>query len=120
MAAWDIEVFSRETNVDFLDDLANLDSEDIVEAVEDACQLVVNGDPTAEEIDNGQCAATIAAIWAGAPFSASETADEYPFIRELVGSTSEELAENALVVLQAVGDTDDEDIDVEAFIEAVS
>ena len=34
MSTWDIEIFSREANTDFLDELATLDDEDIVEAVE--------------------------------------------------------------------------------------
>ena len=33
MSTWDIEIFSREANTDFLDELATLDDEDIVEAV---------------------------------------------------------------------------------------
>ena len=41
MGAWDDAIFSEEVNVDFLDELANLDEEDIVEAVEDACTVAV-------------------------------------------------------------------------------
>ena len=69
MSTWDIEIFSREANTDFLDELATLDDEDIVEAVEDSCKLVLSSTKlSAEEQENGLCAATIAAIWAGAPF----------------------------------------------------
>ena len=100
MSTWDIEIFSREANTDFLDELATLDDEDIVEAVEDSCKLVLSSTKlSAEEQENGLCAATIAAIWAGAPFSASEVADEYPFLRELVGHISEELSEAALSLI---------------------
>ena len=42
MSTWDIEIFSREANTDFLDELATLDDEDIVEAVEDSCKLVLS------------------------------------------------------------------------------
>ena len=42
MSTWDIEIFSREANTDFLDELATLDDEDIVEAVEDSCKMVLS------------------------------------------------------------------------------
>ena len=122
MSTWDIEIFSREANTDFLDELATLDDEDIVEAVEDSCKLVLSSTKlSAEEQENGLCAATIAAIWAGAPFSASEVADEYPFLRELVGDISEELSEAASAVLEAARDEteEDSDLDIEPFIEAL-
>ena len=122
MSTWDIEIFSREANTDFLDELATLDDEDIVEAVEDSCKLVLSSTRlSAEEQENGLCAATIAAIWAGAPFSASEVADKYPFLRELVGHISEELSEAASTVLEAARDEteEDSDLDIEPFIEAL-
>ena len=122
MSTWDIEIFSREANTDFLDELATLDDEDIVEAVEDSCKLVLSSTKlSAEEQENGLCAATIAAIWAGAPFSASEVADEYPVLRELVGHISEELSEAASAVLEAARDEteEDSDLDIEPFIEAL-
>ena len=122
MSTWDIEIFSREANTDFLDELATLDDEDIVEAVEDSCKLVLSSTKlSAEEQENGLCAATIAAIWAGAPFSASEVADEYLFLRELVGHISEELSEAASAVLEAARDEteEDSDLDIEPFIEAL-
>ena len=122
MSTWDIEIFSREANTDFLDELATLDDEDIVEAVEDSCKLVLSSTRlSVEEQENGLCAATIAAIWAGAPFSASEVADVYPFLRELVGHISEELSEAASAVLEAARDEteEDSDLDIEPFIEAL-
>ncbi|MDO4630714.1 MAG: DUF4259 domain-containing protein [Corynebacterium sp.] len=122
MSTWDIEIFSHEANTDFLDELAALDNDDIVEAVEDSCKLVLNATRLSpEEKENGLCAATIAAIWAGAPFSAGDVADDYPFLRELVGHTSEELSEAASAVLEAVRDEteEDSDLDIEPFIEAL-
>ncbi len=55
------------------------------------------------------------------PFSASEVADEYPFLRELVGHISEELSEAASAVLEAARDEteEDSDLDIEPFIEAL-
>lgn len=111
------EHLSEDVNVDFLDELANLDDEDIVEAVSDACALATSGDAiSADEERNAQAAATIAAIWAGAPFSAGEVVSSYPFIRGLAGSGDEALNEHALEILEAV----EEDYDLEAFIEALS
>ena len=117
MSSWDEEIFSTDLNVDFLDELANLDEEGVIRAVQDACEVARSkNDLTEEEQLNAHAAATIAAIWAGAPFSASETVEDYPYIRELVGSGSETLTENALEVLENV----EEEYDLEAFIEALS
>ena len=75
VSTWDMAIFNEDANVDFLDDLADLDFDEAVEAVRDACLLAGDkGNATEEEILNGQAAATIAAIWAGAPFSAGEVA----------------------------------------------
>ncbi|MDO5032110.1 DUF4259 domain-containing protein [Corynebacterium sp.] len=117
MSTWDEHIFTDEDNVDFLDELANLDDDDIVEAIADACALATAGDGVStEEERNALAAATIAAIWAGAPFSAGEVVASYPFIRDLTGSGSEALTENALELLEAV----EEDYDLEPFIEALS
>ena len=117
MSSWDEEIFSTDLNVDFLDELANLDEEGVIRAVQDACEVARSkNDLTEEEQLNAHAAATIAPIWAGAPFSASETVEDYPYIRELVGSGSETLTENALEVLENV----EEEYDLEPFIEALS
>ena len=117
MSSWDEEIFSTDVNVDFLDELANLDEEGVIRAVQDACEVARSkNDLTEEEQLNAHAAATIAAIWAGAPFSASETVEDYPYIRDLVGTVDDTLTENALEIL----DTVEGDYDVEPFIEALS
>lgn len=117
MSSWDEEILSDEENIEFLDELLHLDDEDIVEAIEDACALGVGaGKISAQEERNALAAATIAAIWAGAPFSAGEIVASYPFIRQLAGSGTENLNEAALELLEGV----EEDYDLEPFIEAVS
>ena len=103
MSTWDENIFSTDLNVDFLDEMANLDEEGVIRAVEDACEVAHSKPKLSEEEEqNAQAAATIAAIWAGAPFSAGEVVEDYPYIRELVGSGSETLTENALEVLENV------------------
>lgn len=117
MSSWDEDIFADEANVDFLDELADLEDEEIVAAVDDACALATSGEAqTEEEQRNALAAATIAAIWAGAPFSAGEVVEDYPFIRDLAGSGSETLNENALELIEGV----EEDYDLEPFIEALS
>lgn len=117
MAAWDVAIFTDERNADFLDDISALDAEDIVEAVEDAINLVAKQDAaTDEEQANGLLAATIAAIWAGAPFTAGEIAENYPFVRELIGEGSDGMGETAATLLEEA-DTE-EDLDV--FLEALA
>ncbi len=117
MSTWDEDIFNTDLNVDFLEEMANLDEEGVIRAVEDACEVAHSKPQLSEEEEqNAQAAATIAAIWAGAPFSAGEVVEDYPYIRELVGSGSETLTENALEVLENV----EEEYDLEAFIEALS
>lgn len=117
MTTWDTYVLSDPLNEDFLLDLNDREPEDVVEAILDACRMVLSQDePTAEELANGQVAATIAAIWAGAPYSAGELVEEYPFIRDLTGTVSEELSAAAAEVLEGV-DTEE---DVDSFLEALS
>jgi len=117
VSTWDENIFSTDLNIDFLDEMANLDEEGVIRAVEDACEVAHSKSKLSEEEEqNAQAAATIAAIWAGAPFSAGEVVEDYPYIRELVGSGSETLTENALEVLENV----EEEYDLEPFIEALS
>lgn len=117
MSTWDVAIFDEDDNIDFLDELNDLDEDDVLEAVRDACLLVLR-QPKVSEVErlNGLAAATIAAIWAGAPFSAGDVADSYPFIRELTGSGDEALNEAAAELLESV----EADEDVEAFTEALS
>lgn len=117
MGAWDDAILIEEVNVDFLDELAELDNEEILEALEDACLLVVNqANPTEDEHLNAQVAATIAAILAGAPYSAGQVVENYPFIRELIGEGSDSLNATAARVLEEA----DVDFDLEAYLEALT
>lgn len=117
MGAWDIAIFAEEVNVDFLDELAALDDDAIIQAVKDACLLAAQPTGVTEDEQlNGLAAATIAAIWAGAPFSAADVADTYPFLRELIGSGSEKLNEVAGELLENA-DTEE---DLEVYLEALA
>ncbi|MCT1685021.1 DUF4259 domain-containing protein [Corynebacterium appendicis] len=117
MSTWDMAIFNEDANVDFLDDLADLDFDETVQAVRDACLLAGDKDnATEEDILNGQAAATIAAIWAGAPFSAGDIADTYPFLRASSVELDEKLIDVAVAILEDV----DSEQDVDQFIEALS
>lgn len=117
MSTWDLAIFNEDANVDFLDDLADMDIEEAVEAVRDACLLALDKDnATGDELLNGQAAATIAAIWARAPFSAGEIADTYSFLRASSVELDEKLIDAAVAVLEDV----DSERDVDQFIEALS
>ncbi|NLZ58287.1 MAG: hypothetical protein GX898_08330 [Corynebacterium sp.] len=117
MGAWDDSILTEEINVDFLDEIAELDDDNILEALEDACLLVINQDKaTEDEHLNGQAAATIAAILAGAPYSAGQVLETYPFIRNLMGEGSETLRASATKVLEEA----DVDYDLEAYLEALT
>ncbi|WP_087116074.1 DUF4259 domain-containing protein [Corynebacterium urinipleomorphum] len=117
MSTWDLAIFNEDANVDFLDDLADMDHEETVEAVRDACLLALDKDnATDEELLNGQAAATIAAIWAGAPYSAGEIADTHSFIRASSVELDEKLVDAAVAILEDI----DSEQDVDQFIEALS
>ena len=106
VSTWDEQIFTVDTNTDFLDELVDLDFEEIFEAVRDAVLLAAKqDDPTEDDLLNGQAAATIAAIWAGAPFSAGEIAEAYPFIRRRPDEMDEQLVGSAAAVLEEA-DTD--------------
>lgn len=117
MSTWDQEIFTVEVNADFLDELVELEADEVMDAVRDAVLLAGNQDSASEdEVLNGQAAATIAAIWAGAPFSAGEVAERYPFIRMRPDEIDEKLTETAAEVLESA----DTEMDLEQFIEALS
>lgn len=122
MSTWDEEIFSLEANTDFLDELVSLDDDEIEQAIIDATLLAANQDPdTLSEADllNGRAAATIVAIWAGAPFSAGEIADTYPFIRNRPATVGEEAAEAAATVLESV-DGEEAGVGLDQFLEALA
>lgn len=121
MGAWDTEVLNADINEDFLDELSSLEGEDLVEGVVDAIMLVAKGNATSDEEEaNGVCAATIAAIWAGAPYSASDAIDTYPFIvdpeTDITESVFESIAEPAADILENA----DTEQDLEVYIEALN
>lgn len=117
MGAWDDAILTEEVNIDFLDEISELEDAEILEALEDACLLVINQDKaTEDEHLNGQAAATIAAILSGAPYSAGEVVETYPFIRTLIGEGSESLRAAATRVLEEA----DVEYDLEAYLEALS
>ena len=118
MSAWDQEIFTEEVNEEFLDELVELDDEEIIEAIQDACLLALRQADSISEDErrNGLAAATVAAIWAGAPFTAGQVASDYPYIRDLIGSGSEELSEAAAELLES----EETDADLDQFIEALA
>ncbi|AKK10522.1 DUF4259 domain-containing protein [Corynebacterium uterequi] len=115
MSTWDSAIFAEDVNEDFLVELDELSDDEVVDAVRDAC-LLAGDDPTEEERLVGLAAATIAAIWAGAPFSAGDVAEEHRFITGLSGTVDEQLSAAAAAVLDQVAD----EHDVEQFLEALS
>ena len=117
MGAWDIAIFAQQENEDFLEELGNLEGQEVVEAIRDACVLAQGeGVVSEEERLNGLAAATVAAIWAGAPVSGGDVADAHPFLRDLIGSGDEELREAAADLLENA----DVEEDLEVYVEALS
>lgn len=121
MSTWDSIIFRSDAVADLLEDVAPLDGDDLAGALLDACRLAA-GDADEDEARAGLGAATVAAIWSGAPFSAGQLVDEYPFIREGIGSCPEDLREAASEVFDvlAPGLPEVEREAVEDFAEAVN
>lgn len=104
MSSWDETVFADESSTDFLtecDEVAD-DDRELVLALQDACTVALNhATPGDADHTTGLCAATVAAVWAGAPFTASDAVGEHPLIRARIGACPEGLQEVALQVLDA-------------------
>lgn len=102
MSSWDETIFADDSSTDFLtecDDVAD-DDRELVLALQDACTVALNhASPGDTDHTTGLCAATVAAVWAGAPFTASDVVDEHPLIRSRIGDCPDELQEVALPVL---------------------
>lgn len=132
MSIWDETVLADEANAEFLADCDDLDGGDLVDALRDACILAsdagTGGRPVGEQAGNdadyanGLCAATVASIWAGAPFTAASVADEFAFIRAGIGECPERLQDAALQVLDAELEAagDDAPDGLETAVEALS
>lgn len=123
MTAWDVEIFSRELASEFLEDLAQReDLSDIADAIYDAVTVAsAPGTVAAADEELGLAAATVVAIWAGAPLSDHELVENYPFLRRSqLGNYDEDASEELLERAGALLDAVDSDVDVDAFIEAVS
>lgn len=124
MSSWDEYIFNEEQAQDFLDELAAYDVDEdedrIIEAVGDVLFELADAEhPSIDEEIIGQCAATICAIWCGAPYSAGDVVAEYPFIRHFVGDVEDEdLVKAAFDVLDAIAA--DSEYDLDAFVEACS
>lgn len=135
MSTWDETVFADDCNADFLGECDDLDGDALVGALTDACTLAVGeaeagaagmagteGAGVSADYLNGLCAATVAAIWSGAPFTTASVADEHPFLREGIGQCPDGLQEVALQLLdgelEAAGD--DAPDGLETVVEALS
>ncbi len=121
MSTWDSVIFNEDAVTELFEEVDALDGDDRADALLDACKLAI-GDATEEEERAGLGAATVAAIWCGAPFSAGEIVNDNPFIREGIGSCPEELREAAGEVFESLLDglSDEEQEAAEDFAEAVS
>lgn len=128
MSTWDETVFADEANTEFLEDCGELDGDELTDALRDACTLALNTDVAGQgrgvepDYINGLCAATVASIWSGAPFTAASVADEHPFIRGGIGECPEDLQDAALELLdgELEASGDDAPDGLETAVEALS
>lgn len=116
VSGWEDTIFGIDNNIDLLDELADLDPGSIVEEVSDLVTIAAKQGAEGEEQDHALLAATLLAIWAGAPFSDSELAQDYPFILSLRGKGDEDIREVAAELLENA----DSEEDLDPYIEALS
>lgn len=104
----------------FLEELDELDSPtEVSDAVIDACKLAVAPGASDEDITVGLAAATLAAIWEGAPYTCSDVAEDYAVVRTMIGRhDADELVPAAAAVFEQRTDDDTAEL-VEEFAEAL-
>lgn len=103
MSGWDEEIFTDEVVIDFLEEISALDDGEQEGALLDACQLALNSSSDDDQ-RAGLGAATVAAIWSGAPYTAAAAVEDYPFIRKGIGQIGDELRESAAEVFAELAD----------------
>lgn len=120
MSIWDTEIFEDDAVVEFLDEVQGLESDARAEALEDAVRIALSSSAQSEK-NCGLAAAVIAAIWTGAPYSSGEMTEEYSFITEGIGDSTEALNEVAAEVFEKLVPELDESVGgfLEDFVEAV-
>lgn len=120
MSIWDTEIFKTDAVIELLDEVQGLDQDSRAEALEDACWIALGSESSSEQMC-GLAAAVVIAIWAGAPYSSGEFTEEYSFITEGIGDSSEEQMEAAAEVFEKLADELEESTGgfLEDFIEAV-
>lgn len=124
MTTWDSTIFAAPAAADLLEEVGAIDDPgEQSESLAGACRLGASaGGADPDEADAGLAAATVAAIWCGAPFSATDVIDDHPFIRAGIGFCPEDLREAAAEAFEAlIGDLPDEDAEAAGeFAEAVN
>ncbi|WP_448851430.1 hypothetical protein [Corynebacterium sp. 335C] len=122
MTTWDSTIFAAPAAAELLEEIDAIDdAEERAESLAGACRLGA-ADADRDEAAAGLAAATVAAIWCGAPFSATDVIDDHPFIRAGIGSCPEDLREAAAEAFEALtADLPPEDAEAaEEFAEAVN
>lgn len=112
MSDWDVAVFHVDDAHELLEELLDLEPEDRLEALSDTCRLALAEDADDLARTHGLVAATIAAIWQGAPYTATDIVEAYPFIREGIGELDEQLRDLAMALFDAAEEDADTWIDL--------
>lgn len=123
MSVWESEIFTNDSTIELFDELQDLDVADRVDALVDACQIALSSDNEDEQL-SGIAAATVAAIWNGAPFSGGDIVEDYGFIREGISENAvggDKLLEVAAEVFENLTSSLDESTQalLEDFVETV-
>lgn len=121
MSTWDSVIFNEDVVLELFEEVEALEGDERADVLLDACKLAVGG-AEEDEVRAGLGAATVAAIWCGAPYSAGDIVTDNPFIREGIGDCPEELREAAAEVFdEHIEDLPEEQREsAEDFAEAVN
>ncbi|MDO4910273.1 MAG: hypothetical protein Q3972_00830 [Corynebacterium sp.] len=121
---WDSFIFSTPNNEDYLESLDHYFNEgypeSVVENMLDTCLTVTDGDASEADLENAALAATITAIWLGAPYTIAEIVDQYPWIKNIGLEVDDELYDAAATVLERAAEHwADEEFEFDVFTESL-
>lgn len=123
MSTWDHIILEAEPVEEFFEDLEDLDDSELFAVLESSItEALTHAEPGEADYTAGLGAATLVAIWNGAPYTAAEVADRFHFLRAHIGHSIESLTDAALNLLdkemERLGEEAPEGI--ETFVEALS
>ena len=123
MSSWDRRISEDEAVEEFFEELDDLEDDELFELVESTVKIaLLQADPGDMDYSMGLGAASLVAIWHGAPYALGDLTDRFSFIRGYIGQSDNSLTDSALELLdQEMERLDDQAPEgLETYVEALS